>query len=76
MAKKTTRPEMKPAYCPACKFHQVDCNTDPEDWTLPCECYEQREEGEGKAEPPPKIVTDAANCVTENAAILQEPPRN
>jgi len=65
---------MKPAYCPACKFYQVDCNTDAEDWHLPCECYEPSEED--KAEGTPKIVNDAANCVTQEGPTLQEPPKS
>ena len=32
--------EMKPAYCPDCKYYEQDCNPNPEDFALPCESYE------------------------------------
>lgn len=35
------------AYCPACKYFGYDCNVDEEEWTLPCDAYEERSQEHG-----------------------------
>lgn len=35
------KPQSKAAYCPACKYYGIDCHVDEEEWTLPCDYYEE-----------------------------------
>lgn len=34
--------QSKTAYCPACKYYGIDCHVDEDEWTLPCDYYEER----------------------------------
>jgi hypothetical protein len=61
------KPQSKAAFCPACKYYEIDCHVDEDEWTLPCDYYEEL----GYEEKLPH-GDDPGKCMSHDCPICME----